>query len=180
MRHVTLTLRQPPLKAEGHSDMANQKWQKDAACKDLSSVEADRIFFIGPGQSSKRAKIFCASCPVKGECVDYALTYNEQGIWAGMTEDERQSLEADFGLRAGLKERARKAGMLESRNINDFIPQADRLNPVETNQVPHQEDPLQAALELLFRLEESERAAEQLEALVHPFDAPNVPQAIGQ
>jgi WhiB family redox-sensing transcriptional regulator len=40
-----------------------------------------------------RAKAICASCPVRLPCLRYALdNRQEQGIWGGLTEGERQLL----------------------------------------------------------------------------------------
>ncbi len=37
------------------------------------------------------ARRICASCPVRTECLDFALATNqESGIWGGATEDERR------------------------------------------------------------------------------------------
>ena len=48
----------------------------------------------GDGQSSARiAKNFCKECPVRVECLTYALkTKQFDGIWGGLTAKERQSL----------------------------------------------------------------------------------------
>jgi hypothetical protein len=35
---------------------------------------------------------FCARCPIAHECLQFALTYNEQGIWGNTTDDERKAL----------------------------------------------------------------------------------------
>jgi WhiB family redox-sensing transcriptional regulator len=38
-----------------------------------------------------RAKAICRSCPVRKECLDYALRIREQhGIWGGLNETERR------------------------------------------------------------------------------------------
>lgn len=38
-----------------------------------------------------RAKAICDVCPVKSECIDYALSIREPfGIWGGMTEVDRR------------------------------------------------------------------------------------------
>jgi WhiB family redox-sensing transcriptional regulator len=43
-----------------------------------------------------RAKSICAECPVRAECLDYALSIREpHGIWGGLTEAERRLLIAD-------------------------------------------------------------------------------------
>ena len=39
------------------------------------------------------ARALCAACPVRVECLDYALTVQEpHGIWGGMNELERRRL----------------------------------------------------------------------------------------
>lgn len=106
--------------------MAKQNWMQESLCKDLTPQESDKLFFIGPGQTSKRAKLFCASCPVRVECSQFAMTYNEEGVWAGETEDDRRFLDNTFGVRAELKAQAASQGRLESRNLNDFLPQTRR------------------------------------------------------
>lgn len=39
-----------------------------------------------------QAKVVCAACPVRRECLDYALSMREPyGIWGGLTEIERKA-----------------------------------------------------------------------------------------
>ena len=60
-------------------------WTKDAACKDADPA----IFFVERGESTERAKAICATCPVKQECLDYAIEFNERvGIWGGMSDKQ--------------------------------------------------------------------------------------------
>jgi len=41
------------------------------------------------------AKKFCEECPVRQQCLEYALKVNEQyGVWGGLTAKERQALRA--------------------------------------------------------------------------------------
>lgn len=35
------------------------------------------------------AKNICRACPVKTECLEYALSTHEYGVWAGTTQRER-------------------------------------------------------------------------------------------
>ncbi|MEU9662708.1 WhiB family transcriptional regulator [Streptomyces chartreusis] len=45
------------------------------------------------GAALNRAKAICTGCPVRTECLAYALDHRiEHGIWGGMTERERRSL----------------------------------------------------------------------------------------
>lgn len=64
------------------------KWVENAACNPASGDE----FFPDEGSKSNYAKFVCnAVCPVRSECLDYALANNEQdGIWGGMTPSERK------------------------------------------------------------------------------------------
>jgi len=67
-----------------------------AACKG-----ADLNLFFGPDaefvtarqQREAQAKAICARCPVRAECLEYALDTREAyGIWGGATEDERRAM----------------------------------------------------------------------------------------
>ncbi len=40
-----------------------------------------------------RAKAVCRACPVRRECLDWAVEANERaGVWGGTTPDERAQL----------------------------------------------------------------------------------------
>lgn len=60
---------------------------------------------VGPNvpKSSKRAKAVCARCPVRPQCLDYALIANEAGVWGGMSEDERRQRRRELGLKSAPK-----------------------------------------------------------------------------
>jgi WhiB family redox-sensing transcriptional regulator len=40
----------------------------------------------------RQAKALCKRCPYTNECLEWALTHTELGIWGGTTERERRSL----------------------------------------------------------------------------------------
>lgn len=75
--------------ASGWSFGRELAWQKRAAC-----AKADRpdAFFPGGGRPSNKSKEFCADCPVRVQCLDWALVHEEEGIWGGLTEAERSKL----------------------------------------------------------------------------------------
>lgn len=61
-------------------------WQDAAVC---ASVDPD-LFFPETGGSTVTAKRLCRSCPVRAECLEYALANDERdGIWGGYSERER-------------------------------------------------------------------------------------------
>lgn len=74
----------------GLGDVANsERWQERAIC---SQVDPE-LFFPNKGQSSREAKKVCAECPVKAECLEYALTNHlTSGVYGGLSERERSKL----------------------------------------------------------------------------------------
>ena len=70
-------------------------WQMAARCRGR-----DDLFFHPHGerepvrgQREAAAKEVCASCPVRRECLDHALTSGEPyGVWGGRSEAEREEL----------------------------------------------------------------------------------------
>ncbi len=57
-------------------------WRQQAACRGMTAV-----FFPARGDhaDAPEARAICQTCPVLGECLDYALTLpvREPGIYAG-------------------------------------------------------------------------------------------------
>ena len=67
-------------------------WMDRGACQ---SAEAELFFPVsaaGPAAAQvAAAKAVCRGCPVRAECLDYAMrTAQDHGIWGGTTEDERR------------------------------------------------------------------------------------------
>jgi WhiB family transcriptional regulator, redox-sensing transcriptional regulator len=67
-------------------------WRSSAACL---SADPDLFFPIsstGPAERQiTRAKVICAGCPVRIQCLDFALTHDQtHGIWGGTTAEDRQ------------------------------------------------------------------------------------------
>lgn len=67
-------------------------WQADAACQ---SADPDAFFPDGPEDAPavaaqiERVRQICLSCPVRRECLEYAVAARAPGVWGGSTEDER-------------------------------------------------------------------------------------------
>ena len=63
--------------------------QEHALCSQTDPED----FFPEKGGSSREAKRICAECPVRIECLNYALRRDERyGVWGGMSERERRRL----------------------------------------------------------------------------------------
>jgi WhiB family redox-sensing transcriptional regulator len=70
-------------------------WMADAACKDMHPNDFLPPRGVGGHAILKRLRAICAGCPVRAECLDYALELGDQGAqgcWAGTTEAERRVL----------------------------------------------------------------------------------------
>ncbi len=84
---------------------ADYNWRRQAICRD---TDPDLFFPVGTTGYAlvqiDRAKQVCGECPVKVDCLDYALETNQDaGIWGGTSEEERR------GLRRRLAGRTRTA-----------------------------------------------------------------------
>jgi WhiB family redox-sensing transcriptional regulator len=83
-------------------DCDDSRWRLDAACR---HVDPDLFFPLGHTgaavEHASAAKSVCRQCPVRDECLEFALSTNQvDGIWGGATEEERRALRQ--GRRAGL------------------------------------------------------------------------------
>jgi len=73
----------------------NVQWQFRAACRG----EDQSLFFPSEGERQPErdlreavAKAVCSRCPVRRDCLVYAITHSEKaGVWGGLNEDERNS-----------------------------------------------------------------------------------------
>lgn len=75
-------------------------WRQDAACRDADTS----IFFPEEDESPEAALEYCARCPVREECLEFALvTRQDEGVWGGLTGTERRR------LRRRRREAARRA-----------------------------------------------------------------------
>lgn len=66
-----------------------QGWRAFGKCRTLTYEQVNKMFFYGSGGSPVRGRRFCSTCPVKNECRDFAILYEEVGLWGGTTDDER-------------------------------------------------------------------------------------------
>jgi len=70
--------------------IANREpWTEQALCAQVDQ----EMFFVEKGGSTKPAKTVCQLCPVRLECLQYALDHEERfGVWGGLSERERRKL----------------------------------------------------------------------------------------
>jgi WhiB family redox-sensing transcriptional regulator len=64
-------------------------WAADARC----ATEDPEIFFPPNDDPARKARQICSMCPVRDECLAYALEAKEEfGIWGGLDPRERRAL----------------------------------------------------------------------------------------
>jgi WhiB family transcriptional regulator, redox-sensing transcriptional regulator len=82
------------LATAGEAGWREADWRELSACRQ----EDPDLFFplvaAGPGLVQiERAKAVCARCPVRAECLRFAMeTAQDHGVWGGASEDERRAL----------------------------------------------------------------------------------------
>ncbi len=67
-------------------------WRARAACRDIVSADYDP-FFAGTDHGTRQAVAICATCPVTGDCLAYAVrTGQPYGVWGGKSQQEVRRL----------------------------------------------------------------------------------------
>lgn len=81
-------------------------WDTEASCQ---GIDPEVFFPDRPSDSGLAAKAICRGCPVRTQCLEFALaTRLDHGVWGGMTEIERRS------LRRSRQRRARREATADS------------------------------------------------------------------
>jgi WhiB family redox-sensing transcriptional regulator len=70
----------------------DQDWRQLAACRHADPGLFFPVSLSGPSLDQiTRAKAICADCPVRRQCLAFALdTRRCHGVWGGMSEHERR------------------------------------------------------------------------------------------
>ncbi|PWI16034.1 hypothetical protein DI272_19070 [Streptomyces sp. Act143] len=70
--------------------------QPATPCKDRPDLFVDSSRTTPQKDKTTAAKALCARCPVRAACTDYAIANDfRDGIWGGLTVDERDQLARD-------------------------------------------------------------------------------------
>lgn len=72
-----------------HVDLDERPWAAYASCRDADP----EMFFSASEAVTADAVRICGGCPVKGECLSWAIaTRVKYGIWGGLDERQRRRL----------------------------------------------------------------------------------------
>lgn len=88
----------PPSSRVPVAPPASDQWRDTAACRPgAKDIEPDLFFPVGvtgpANQQNVDAKQVCRRCPVRVDCLAYAVgTGQEFGVFGGLTPDERRDL----------------------------------------------------------------------------------------
>jgi len=85
--------RQPECLDENEPSLS-QGWMDMAACRGNPEP-----FLAHRGRANRQARAICAKCPVRINCLEYAMAGGSavQGYWGGTSERQRQWLRARRG-----------------------------------------------------------------------------------
>lgn len=73
------------------------RWEERARC----STYDPELFFAPRARAERRAKAVCAHCPVRDECLAFAIdTHVDYGVWGGTTVKERRLMRRGAGVPA--------------------------------------------------------------------------------
>ncbi|MBT3155155.1 WhiB family transcriptional regulator [Streptomyces sp. CHD11] len=76
-------------------------WRSGAACR---TADPELFFPIGTSgpalMQTEQAKAVCRGCPVREQCLDWALETGQSiGVWGGTSETERRTLRRRIAAR---------------------------------------------------------------------------------
>ncbi len=124
MRHLRVAAAwQQGLPSPG-ADPSASSWRFDAAC---ATSDPDLFFPVGSTgtalRQAERAKQVCAGCPVRLQCLEWALeTDQPHGVWGGTDEVERARMAERRYRRAGIEAPTELGGR---RDGDTITPQSD-------------------------------------------------------
>jgi WhiB family transcriptional regulator, redox-sensing transcriptional regulator len=86
----------------------NAVWRRRAACRDSRTDLFFPVGVTGPAiPHIAAAKAVCRQCPVSAECLEFAITTNQEfGVWGGTSEEERRVLRRKWRAAKRTGERA--------------------------------------------------------------------------
>lgn len=97
----------------GQKDLPPEEQKEDVR------TEADKLFFVGQGGKSTAARHFCLGCPVRRDCLHYAVLYDKDGMWGGTSKQERSNYSPS--LKLALMQEALDTGRLEVHDIDAYL-----------------------------------------------------------
>jgi WhiB family transcriptional regulator, redox-sensing transcriptional regulator len=74
------------------------EWMADGHC----ATQPPSLFFPSDGAGVEKARKVCATCPMRTQCLEYALVNRvDHGVWGGTSERQRRRILKSRRLAAG-------------------------------------------------------------------------------
>lgn len=74
-------------------ELRRTDWQRDALCAPSNAGAGGHNYLTTDKAEQRRIAARCSGCPVRYDCLEYALILDEElGVWGGATESERKVL----------------------------------------------------------------------------------------
>ena len=94
-----------------------EDWRAEASCR---GIEIDQFF---KPNISRDVRAACRECPVRDECLNHALLYEEFGYWGGTNPKERVAMRRSLGIKPKY--------LSVGRIIENKVPDESELMPIE-------------------------------------------------
>lgn len=113
-----------------HLETEAHEWYANARCKNDDSIYSNYLY-VTDDRAAKVNRSFCNTCPVRLECLEYAIIMREQyGIWGGTTENQRKNLVRS--LRRNLSHDALLENPFYRRQVRQYL-----MTHIENDNVDH-------------------------------------------
>ena len=98
---MAISFRRPPTRDDA-------QWRDAAACR---NADPELFFPVGTTgdalEDTEAAIALCRRCPVREECLEYAMATNQRdGIWGARTEEDRRRMRSAWVAARRLREQA--------------------------------------------------------------------------
>lgn len=92
----------------GPTTWNSEEWREFGSCRKL---ETNMFFPVGQTGEAEikiaRAKSVCVPCPVRQQCLEFAITTNQEyGVWGGHSEEERRIVRRQWRARQRAAQKA--------------------------------------------------------------------------
>lgn len=105
----------PPQKEVGsefmaHGNCGTGRFEFDDGQVVVGVKEMINVMYVQTSPEIRRAKQVCRDCPVKQECLEYALSppFEKWGVWAETSEKERRTIRKKRQSYQGMKRGVRR------------------------------------------------------------------------
>ncbi len=115
----------------------SRDWRDRAACH---GTQNPAFYSDDATEQAKAAREVCSSCPVRRSCLASALLHDEQGVWGGTTEADRERITSKL---AGLSAywAGRTPWILPAACRAEWTPGPDANDPTEPLPINRDERP---------------------------------------